>query len=202
MNRGTRAWLLSVALVASSLTAAVGLGRTAQAQTQGAGPVQVAQAFIDAFNSGNLANLQAVADPSFRFVSDPGTPEAEDLSFDQFVKENLMPGNSATLSNLQQTGPDTATAEATLKPGPPVDHPFVVNLTFTITNGKVSRIVSVTSAHSLQDASALGPPPGGMQPGMPRTGAPDPTLPLSAAFAGLLLLAAGLLTRRVFVAKK
>src|SRR5205085_5537277 len=124
----------------------------------------VARAFADAYNKGDVAALRTLVAPGTRFVFDPGTPFAQDLSFEDFTKPPLV---HVTIENSQQPAPDTVVADIILSGDaiPPLPHPFRATTTFKIANGQITNFLEITSQQTLQDLAALGP-----QPGMPRTG--------------------------------
>ena len=176
----------------------MGFARTAGAQpTEPVAPVEVVTAFIDAFNRGDIDTMRPLVDPGVRFVfEDPTSPTDE--GFDQFVAE---PREMAVVNSITQTAPDTVTASITISGAdvPPLPVPVVLDTTWTVTNGKITREVSRFSPETLAYFSGAGPLPGG-QPGMPQTGQGESvfTLALSMLAFGLICLMVGVRLRRGF----
>jgi hypothetical protein len=180
-------------LVLLALLTLLGTAHTASAQTRN--PIDVAQALADAQNANDAAAMRALIAPGAQFVQDPdiqgGTEGRE-----QFIFDNTGPNNTHVApSNIRQTAPDTVTADGVLSGGdiPPLPHPFLVHVTFTILNGQVTHAVIITDAQTRKDLEALGPPPG-----MPTTGQPaEWFLPgmVVLALAALGLAIAGLALR-------
>jgi hypothetical protein len=162
-------------------------------------PVDVALALADAQNANDAAAMRALIAPDARIVNDPligGTETGE-----QFVADNTGAHNSeVAVSNIRQTAPDTVTADAVLSGGDipaNLPHPFLLHVTFTIVNGKVTHAEVTLDAQTRQDLAALGPPPG-----MPTTGQPAGwLLPGGLGLLALLLGLGGLVLRRHHAAR-
>lgn len=196
MGKHLRAIMRSVALV--TLLVAVfglaGLTRTAAA-AQTTDPVAVVRSFIDAFSRGDIDTMRSLVDPAVRFVfEDPVSPTDESL--DEFA---APPRETVVLNSITQTAPDTVVAAVTISGAdvPALPFPVILDTTWTVRDGKITREVSRFSAETLRNLEALGPPPG-TGPGMPRTGqGGSPITPaLSVLALGLLCVTAGVLARR------
>src|SRR5205807_5736389 len=64
----------------------------------GPSPVDLARALADAYNAGDLARAQAIVAPGTRFVNDPGTPFASDVSLADFIAQ--AKGTHVTIDSL------------------------------------------------------------------------------------------------------
>lgn len=196
MNRLIRITALS-AVLAMILVASGGATRTTATSLHAAmAPLDVFQAFISAFNSGDVAQAKALLAPGFRHLSDVGTPEAGDEGADQFLTPPLP---HAEATNVHQTGSDTVEADVTISGGnlPPLPHPFTLHSTFTIVNGLIVKTMDVTSPQTIQDLSALGPRPGSL--GMPTTGESSLGAAALLLALGLFCVLSGVALRRAFL---
>ena len=156
-------------------------------------PVQVVLALADAQNQNDAAGMRALLSPDASVVNDPMFGGVENR--EQFIADNTGSNNSyVAASNVQQTAPDTVTADAVLSGGQipaQLPHPFLVHVVFTVVNGQATHAVVNVDAQTRKDLEALGPPPG-----MPTTGQPGEWLvPGALALAALGLAIAGLTLR-------
>ena len=79
----------------------------------------------------------------------------------------------SAIANLRTTGPETAEVDVTLSGGPlpPTPHPITLHGTFTVKNGRITRLLDHVSPQSEQELAALAPPAGAPAT-LPNTGAP------------------------------
>ena len=149
-------------------------------------PEQVARAFTNAYNAGDLNAMSALVAPGTRFIGDPGTPAAYDLSLDEFAQ--LGKGVTVSILNANQTAPDTVVLNITLQGGviPPLPHPYASTVTITVENGRITSFVEITSAQTRADLEVLE-----ALPGMPTTGAGNLNGVVLLLVLGLLCLALG-----------
>lgn len=173
LRTGLAAALLSLALI--------GTAGTAAAQT--ISPVDVARAFIAAYNQGDRAALATLADPAFARVEDPRQPGSHTESLAEFEGKPAH----VTVLGVQQTGADTVTVDAQVTGAslPPIRVPFHTSFAFTIVNGRVGRMVETVAPETFDALRALGP-----APGMPATGRGPDDLPLTLLGLGLLSVVA------------
>lgn len=195
MNRHITRGMSALALGFGILMALLGPLHPAAAQTSG--PVDVVRALAAAQNTNDSAAMRALIAPDARFVRDPGDPHGTDQSREAFIADNTGATRSqVTLSNIQQTAPDTVTADV-VPSGPNVPHlahPMLLHATITVAGGQVTRMVLVSSAQTQQDFAAT-------LPGMPTTGAPAMSVPLLLTGA-LLLVLLGALVGRTALARR
>src|SRR5687768_5154944 len=199
MNRHLRIVARSMAITIA-LFGLLGFTRTAGAQ-QPTEPLAVVNAFLDAFSRGDVDAMRQLADLGVRFVfEDPFSPTDE--SFDEFVAE---PRETVVVNSITQTAPDTVTARLTISGAdlPVLPVPIVIDTTWTVTNGKITREVSRFTPETLAYFSGPGPVSPGAQPGMPQTGQGEPLFPFAASIlaVGLFCLIAGIRLRRGFAAR-
>jgi len=171
---------------------AIGPGASARpAAAQTISPVDVVKSFIEAINNHDEAGLRQLMAPNFQDLEDPGQPDAEVVSADDFINEVIGQGIHCTYTSIEQIGPQTVviddvlTFSPTAPDAPHLPHPFTERATVTVVNGRVTLISEVLSAQTRQDLAALTT---AAAPGMPATGAPDAfTAPM------LILLVSGLM---------
>lgn len=171
-----------------ALFSVVGVGHAA---AQPNTPAAVARAFMDAYRNGDVARMRELVDPTFVALPDPRDPGGHPEDFVGFVKNHLV---HVSGSNIRETGPTTAVADVVFS-GPefrPLPHPFTEQVTFTVINGRITRIQERVSAQTFADLQALGP-----MPGMPATGAREIAGLWVLLVAGGLCFGAGLLVRRL-----
>jgi hypothetical protein len=197
-----RSLIATACLFTTLVAAAVGLGAPAHAASaQTASPVDVVKSFLDAGNSHDETRLRQLMAPSFKDLEDPGFPDADVVSPNEFIQQVIGGGILVTVQRMEQTGPQTVVIDDMLTftgTGPEalhLPHPFTETTTVTVVNGQITLLSEVLSAQTRQDLAALAPT---TTPGMPTTGGPDafiaPVLVLLAL--GLMTLVSGLWLRR------
>jgi hypothetical protein len=144
-----------------ALLALMILAQAAYAQARS--PIEIVQALADAENRNDPVAMRAVLAPNALLVNDPGTG-GPIQGREQWIFYNTGTNNAhVTPSNIKQTAPDTVTADAVLSGGDvpaQLAHPFLVHVTFTVSNGQISHGVIITDPQTLQDLQALsGPAP-------------------------------------------
>jgi hypothetical protein len=187
--RATRQILYIAPILALVFALSGLLGSVRIAAAQGSSNDATVQAFIDAYNNGDLAKLQGLADPNFTFVQLNGGPGPQTQNLAEFF---APPRVHATPSNFRDVDANTVMLDITLTGGglPPLPHPFMATNTFTFSNGHILKMTQMLSPQTLQDLAALGPPPG-----MPTTGQADQTFLIAALVLGLLSVGAGVRLR-------
>jgi hypothetical protein len=139
-------------------------------------PAAVVHAVNEAINRGDVAAILQLQDPTCRMVVGPHSSNREERTCG--VGPGQWPGSPpyphVELANLRTTGPETAEVDVTLSGGPfpPTPHPITVHATFTVKNGRITRLLDRLSPQSEQELAALPPPPGAPAT-MPTTGAGD-----------------------------
>ena len=164
---------------------------------QASDPIATVMALIDAFNNADVAKLDALLGPSFTAVilnPPPPLVQAETLqNREQFIKNASESGLHATASNCKLTSATTVVCDASSTgPSLPFPHPFTTTATFTVQDGKVTKVEETLSAQTYSDLQALA----AGQPGMPTTGSTNSPAPFAILALGLLLLASGFVVRR------
>ena len=147
----------------------------AMAQTgQPTDPAAVVKAFNDALNRGDPQGVLALLAPECRKVVGPHSLNRAEQTCG--VGPGQWPGSppypQSTITNLRTTGPETAEVDVTLSgaPLPPTPHPITLHGTFTVKNGRITRLLDAVSPQSEQELAALAPPSGAPAT-MPNTGA-------------------------------
>jgi hypothetical protein len=199
MKSHIRARLASLVLAVALLVSLLGMAHTVSAHParQSSDPVATVLAMVDAFNRHDAGALRNLLDPSFEDVTVNAPaglpPEYPKVDVEIFIRESAE-GIHVDASNCQLTAPDKVVCDVTLSGGdvPPLPHPFTETATFTVANGKITRLEETFSPQTLSDIEALL----AAQPGMPTTGSTDTQTPFAALAIGLFLLAFGLVVRR------
>ena len=137
-------------------------------------PAAVVHAVNDAVNRGDPQGVLPFLDPTCRKVVGPHSLNREEQTCG--VGPGQWPGSPpyphVEEANLRTTGPETAEVDITLSGGPlpPTPHPITLHATFTVKNGRITRLLDYVSPQSERELAALAPPPG-VPATMPTTGA-------------------------------
>lgn len=164
------------------------LAHPAAAQTnQGNDPAAVVTAFNEAISRQDLPAALALLDDDFLYVGGPNSAFPNDRRKGEFPGQ--PPFQQVVQSNINVIDAKTVEMDLTFTGGPipPLPHPFMLHATFTVENGRITRLQDRLFEQTAQDLAALGAPPAAV---LPRTGGND-SLALSAliALAGMFALA-------------
>lgn len=180
MSRSTRVLMICPFLTIVLTIVLLG-AHTATAQTsQASDPVAVVTAFNEAISRQDLTAALALLDDDFLYVGGPNSAFPNDRRKGEFPGQ--PPFQQVAQSNINVIDANTIAMDLTFSGGPipPLPRPFLLNATFTVKNGLITRLQDRISEQTAQDLAALGAPPAAV---LPRTGANDSFLQ-----AGLLVL--------------
>ena len=167
------AMLVLALLVAAAMSVP---GVTAQTG-QPTDPAAVVHAFNEALSRGDLPGALAFLDPACRKVVGPRSLNREEQTCGggegQFPGPQSGPPLQIAEANLRTTSPTTAEVDLTLSGGtlPPTPHPITLHASFTVENGRITRLLDELSVQTAQELAALAPPSEATPATMPNTGA-------------------------------
>lgn len=176
-----------IASILASLIATAFLGSTHALAAQGSSNDATLQAFIDAYNKGDIATARGLVDPNFTYVHDPNNSGQQTLSLDEFFAPPFV---HATPSNFHDIDANTLTVDILITGDnvPPLPHPWLDTDTIAFSNGRILKVMEMLSPQTLQDLSTLE-----SSPGMPTTGGGmEQSLMAATLLLGLGLFSAGL----------
>lgn len=154
----------------------------AAAQTsQPSDPIAVVTAFNEAISKQDLTAALSFLDDNFLYVGGPNSAFPNDRKKGEFPGQ--PPFQQVAQSNINQIDANTVEMDLTFTGGPipPLPHPFMLHATFSVKNGKITRLQDRLSDQTAKDVTALRAPPATV---LPRTGGNDTN-----DLVGLLMLA-------------